>query len=104
MIQVRVMGVQGADREERELSQIERSYRFALDRFAHAIREVEVWCSDVNGPRGGVDKQCRVQLKLHSRGVLTAKSSGRSFVHAAKDACDKARTLLSRRLSRSRRY
>jgi putative sigma-54 modulation protein len=103
-MKIRVQGVGTDNNEARELGQIQKAYQFALDRFVHSIRDVEVWCGDVNGPKGGIDKTCRVQLRLYPRGLLTAKSSGSSFAQAAKDACEKVRTLLSKKLSKRKTY
>ena len=36
----------------------------AFDRLGPTVRAVDVTLSDVNGPRGGVDKHCR--LRVHS--------------------------------------
>lgn len=104
MVQVRVQGIEGSADGVKEVGQIQKTYEFALDRFVHTVREVEVWCADINGPRGGLDKTCRVQLRLYPRGVLTAKSSGTSFIHAARDACDKVKTLLLRKLSKRKSH
>jgi putative sigma-54 modulation protein len=102
MIPVRIQGIHGGREGMDEVGAIERSYRFALDRFVHSIREVEVWCADTNGPKGGIDKTCRVQIRLYPRGMLTAKSVGGSFSQAARDACEKVRGLLVKKLSKRR--
>ena len=104
MIQIRVQGIDGGPEGLKERGQIQKTYEFALDRFVHTIREVEVWCADINGPRGGIDKTCRVQLRLYPRGMLTAKSSGSSFTHAAREACEKVKALLSKKLSKRKSY
>ena len=41
-----------------------RSLTFALDRFAPRIREVALRVRDVNGPRGGVDQRCSLEIRL----------------------------------------
>lgn len=37
-----------------------RRIRSALERFGHAVQSVTVRMSDINGPRGGADKLCRI--------------------------------------------
>jgi len=41
-----------------------RRFEFALGRFHGRIRTVAIRIVDVNGPRGGVDKHCRVTVQL----------------------------------------
>ena len=40
-----------------------RRIHFHLSRFGHEISSVLVRISDVNGPKGGVDKQCQVTVR-----------------------------------------
>ena len=42
---------------------LERDLQFALSRFANEIDFVSVTTEDTNGPRGGVDKRCRIRAK-----------------------------------------
>lgn len=42
----------------------ERRLLFALSRFADRIDTVDLVVGDENGPRGGVDKSCRVHVRL----------------------------------------
>ena len=48
-------------------AQIRRRAAFALARLQPRIERVEVRLADINGSRGGIDKQCRVMVHL-SRG------------------------------------
>ena len=41
----------------------ERRLRFALARAAERVRQIKVRFSDINGPRGGIDKRCRIQQR-----------------------------------------
>jgi putative sigma-54 modulation protein len=47
---------------ERLRGHIERRLCFALERFARRISRVRVSVGDLNGPRGGIDKRCRVAI------------------------------------------
>ena len=44
----------------------ERSLEAALGRFGSHIAQVRLAVADVNGPKGGIDKTCRVQVKGES--------------------------------------
>lgn len=43
---------------------VERRLDFALRRFAHHVERITVRLVDVNGPKGGVDKRCRIVVQL----------------------------------------
>lgn len=43
---------------------IEHRVRTALRRFASHVRSVRVSVADINGPRGGVDKECTIAVRL----------------------------------------
>ena len=80
---------------------IERRLRFALDRFAGRIRQVHVTLGDLNGPRGGIDKCCKLAISLDRPSTIVVESHA-SNVYAAIDcAADKAATHICRRLKRS---
>ena len=47
-----------------------RRLRFALSKFGHSIRRVQVHFSDLNGPKGGNDKKCSIKVKLITGEVM----------------------------------
>ena len=55
---------------------ITRRLHFALGRFAPEIERVTTRVRDVNGPRGGVDQHCRMEVKL--RGLENVMSEARA--------------------------
>jgi putative sigma-54 modulation protein len=55
---------------------IKRRVRFALSRFAHRITRVAVRLVDINGPRGGVDKRCRVLIELQGNSPVLVETQG----------------------------
>ena len=85
------------------LMQIERAFENALDRFTHVVRDAEVTLLAVHGPKDGVDKRCRVQLRLYPSGFVVVRSSTTtSFLDAVHDACDKTRAIIARKLGKRR--
>ncbi len=64
------------DAEFEELKQyIERRAGFALSRFADELSSVLVTLEDLNGPRGGIDKRCRVLLRGPKLGELVVEET-----------------------------
>lgn len=55
----------------------ERRVRFVLRRLGWLVPRADVQMSDVNGPRGGIDKRCQVELRTDGSGsvVVTAVAS-----------------------------
>lgn len=85
-----------------DLSQIEKAFSLAIDRFDHVVRDIEVTMTDVNGPRGGVDKRCSVQLRMYPRGLVVVRSAGSSLIETVNEACDRIRQVISKRLSKKK--
>lgn len=83
-------------------SHVERRLEFALDRYRDRVARIRVVLGDVNGPRGGRDKSCRLELGLRgARAVRVAVTSG--DLYAAIDAAaHRAGRTLTRALQRER--
>lgn len=54
-----------------------------LSPFAEQIRTAKVALSDMNGPKGGLDLECRIAVKLRSKGSLYARARGYGPLDAA---------------------
>jgi len=84
-----------------------RAVLFSLGRFADAIDRVRVTISDVNGPRGGIDKQCRIQIDLGGLGRFIVQGMDAKATAAVDEAAERAgrtvRRALDRRIERRRR-
>lgn len=83
---------------------IGRRLHFALGRFGPVIRRVNVRAGDVNGPRGGIDKRCRILVKLRVAGSspITVETYD-SDLHAAIDrSTDRIGRSVARALERKR--
>ena len=72
----------------------ERRLEFALDRAHHDISNVTVRLSDINGPRGGFDKRCQIQIPLpHHRGVVIEETDSDLYVAIDRAASRPGKTL-----------
>jgi putative sigma-54 modulation protein len=79
---------------------IERCIDFAFDRFSSLIRTVDVSFSDMNGPKGGEDLQCRMKIVLEGKGDLVVEGKGVSVESVVAETADRAALAVSRRLDR----
>ncbi len=75
----------------------------ALDRFAQQIGLVRVWLSDVNGPRGGVDKQCLIAVQLAGGKMIRVSHADTRFTAAINLAADRVAYAVGRALKRRRK-
>ncbi|MBI4517464.1 MAG: HPF/RaiA family ribosome-associated protein [Deltaproteobacteria bacterium] len=82
------------------IERIERRLRFALSRFADCIDRVTVQFADLNGPRGGVDKQCRIVVKLRRGGEVVVEDTATDLETAIDRGADRAQRAVARALAR----
>ena len=77
--------------------------RFALRRLSTLIPRAKVQFSDVNGPRGGVDKRCQVELITDSAGTVVIASLARDWRTALDRSLTRARRVLTRTVQRGQK-
>lgn len=82
---------------------IERRLDAALGRFSHQIRCVSITLDDVNGPRGGIDKCCRVVVTLGRGDGICADATDAELAEAVGEAAERAARSIQRKLERRRR-
>jgi len=88
------------DEATREL--IERRFGFALDQFNGWVSSVDVTLEDVNGPRGGVDKQCRILVSLRGGKHIKIEDQDADLVSVINRAADRVSQVVARELERKR--
>lgn len=81
---------------------IERRIGFALSRFSDELSAVLVRLDDLNGPKGGVDKRCRVQLRGASIGEVVVEETDVEWGPAIDRALSLAGRSVARALDRAR--
>jgi ribosome-associated translation inhibitor RaiA len=77
--------------------------RFALGRFTGRVGRVTVRLSDVNGPRGGIDKRCQLVAALVPRGMVMVEGSGDDPFALIAGTAKRAGRAVRRELERRRR-
>lgn len=86
----------GAEDGER----IEEMVRSKLDHVADRLTRVEVHVGDVNGPRGGDDIRCLVELRPEGMQPISASHEAASAQTAAVQATEKALSTYRRQVGR----
>jgi putative sigma-54 modulation protein len=81
---------------------IERRLRFALARFGGRVEKVVVFLQDRNGPRGGVDKVCRILAKVQGCGAIMATVADSDWTAAVDRATTRIGHTVSRQIGRLR--
>ncbi len=85
-----------------EMELIERCVEFALGRFASQVKKVEVCLDDLNGPRGGIDQRCRIDVWISPCIRKTVMGKGISVEAAVRQASSRITCIVRKDLARRR--
>jgi len=80
----------------------ERRVRIGLTRFDERIMKVSLWLSDVNGPKGGNDKNCQVQIVIPGKPDVVIEETQANLYVAINRALERAGQAVVRKLDRQR--
>jgi len=82
---------------------IRQTVEHALDRFTDRITRVEVYLSDQNGEKGGLDdKRCRLEARLEGRGPIVVAYDAATVSQAVDGAAGRLARLIESTLGRAR--
>lgn len=79
---------------------IERRINFALSSRYDQIKRIRVKLTDINGPRGGVDKLCQIHITLPRLRDIVIEDTQADLYVAIDRAADRAGRTINRRLAR----
>ena len=79
---------------------IERRIKFALSSRYDQIKRINVRLLDINGPRGGVDKCCRIHITIPRLRDIVIEDTESDLYTAIDRATDRAARTVHRRLGR----
>ena len=82
----------------------ERRLQYALSWASDDLRKVVVRLSDINGPRGGNDKRCRIQVPFRGGADVVIEDTESDLYLAIDRAADRAERAVARRMERIREY
>lgn len=81
---------------------VERRVSTSLNRFGSRVRHIMVRLADLNGPRGGTDKRCRIVLSLARLGEISVDATATTLPAAVDEAADRAVRAVAHTLGRRR--
>ena len=84
------------------LEHTERRLRFALTRTGDRVTRVAVRLGDSNGPRGGEDKFCRMQVYLQHAPPVLIEDAGADLYAAIDRAAERASRNVAKHVDRLR--
>ncbi len=84
------------------LEHIERRLRFALTRTSDRIKRVLVRLGDTNGPRGGEDKFCKIEVVLEDAPAVLIEDAGADLYAVIDRAAERAGRNVAKRVARLR--
>ena len=84
------------------LEHVERRLHSALARFDGRVTRVAVRVADVNGPRGGVDKRCRIAVRVRPAGEIVVEGTCPDLYAAIDVAADRIGRSVQREVERLR--
>lgn len=93
----------GISAAERLRSHVQRRLGQALGRFRDRVLWARVWMKDVNGPRGGSDMQCLVQVRVKGASDIILQEREADARSAFDRAAGRAIHALLRQIGRRRR-
>ena len=75
----------------------------ALGRFGHLLKHVHLYIEDINGPRGGIDKQCRCLLHLRRMPPIVIQDQDENVGALVHRVADRAAYALSQKADRQKK-
>jgi ribosomal subunit interface protein len=96
---IRVLGRQ-VEVDESVHAHIARRIDFSLGRLSPHILRVTVTIVDINGPRGGEDKACRIEVRLRAAGSVFAEDADASLYAAIDQAVGSVARSVARAVNR----
>lgn len=90
------------DTEGRQFKALaEQRARFVLRRLSWLVPQASIRLSDVNGPRGGIDKRCQVEFTTQGSGRIVSTATAADWRAALEGALTRAARRIVRSMQRN---
>jgi putative sigma-54 modulation protein len=83
---------------------VARRLAYALNHGQDIVSRIVVRLSDINGPRGGLDKRCGIEIRLKGASAVAIEDTEADLYVAIDRAAERAGRTLDRRLARRRDF
>lgn len=90
--------------DENASNEIKRLLKFSLSRFEGAVTRVKIRFIDVNGPKGGIDKRCRISAKLRTGGQVVVSGEGEYYIEALGNCLERLVRSIRRKIGKRQSY
>ena len=94
---------QGFELTEAISAHVHRQINFNLANFDSHIMSVDVFLSDINGPKGGPDKKALICVRLDTRSTVAVEQTRADLYAAVKIVSRQAKRTIRRALNKRRR-
>lgn len=95
------IGTQGLRLEAATDAFVREQVYSALQRFEEQVTSVDVFLKDINGPKGGIDKQVLIRIRLRNRHVIATEITRANIRAAVVVVTRKAKRAVRRSLKKS---
>ena len=90
--------------DEKASNEVMRLLKFSLSRFEGVVTRVKIRFFDVNGPKGGIDKRCRVSAKLRTGEQVVVTGEGEYYIEALGNCLERLVRSIRRKISKRQSY
>lgn len=90
--------------DENASNEVMRLLKFSLSRFEGVVTRVKIRFFDVNGPKGGIDKRCRVSAKLRTGEQVVVSGEGVYYIEALGNCLERLVRSIRRKISKRQSY
>lgn len=94
-MQIQLNSAQGVSMSPALEAHINKQLQSVERRFGERLTRIEVYLTDVNGPKGGVNKQCKLEARPRGGDPLMAESLHEDAYDAVTAAVKRLETVLS---------